>query len=70
MRIFRQSIPCPGICWGSVWAPWSPEALPEILECLIQKGLTVVPISELIYWENYTIDHTGRQFAMERTETA
>ncbi len=41
----------------------TPEALPEILECLIQKGLTVVPISQLIYWENYTIDHTGRQFA-------
>ena len=39
----------------------TPEALPDILECLIQKGLTVVPISELIYWENYTIDHTGRQ---------
>jgi len=43
----------------------TPEALPEVLECLIQKGLTVVPISQLIYWENYTIDHTGRQFAAE-----
>ena len=40
----------------------TPEALPEVLECLIQKGLTVVPISQLIYRENYTIDHTGRQF--------
>ena len=49
----------------------TPEALPEILECLIQKGLTVVPISQLIYWENYTIDHTGRQFAAQpETETA
>ena len=47
----------------------TPEALPGILECLIQKGLTVVPISQLIYWENYTIDHTGRQFAAEETET-
>ena len=42
----------------------TPEALPDILECLIQKGLTVVPISQLIYWENYTIDHTGRQFSV------
>ena len=41
----------------------TPEALPDILESLIQKGLTVVPISQLIYTENYTIDHTGRQFA-------
>ena len=48
----------------------TPEALPEILECLIQKGLTVVPISQLIYWKNYTIDHTGRQFPAENTETA
>ena len=40
----------------------TPEALPDILESLIQKGLTVVPISQLIYRENYTIDHTGRQF--------
>ena len=43
----------------------TPEALPDILECLIQKGLTVVPISQLIYWENYTIDHAGRQFSAE-----
>ena len=41
----------------------TPEALPDVLESLIQKGLTVVPISQLIYTENYTIDHTGRQFA-------
>lgn len=41
----------------------TPEALPTILECLICDGYTVVPISQLIYTENYTIDHTGRQFA-------
>ena len=41
----------------------TPEALPTILECLIRDGYTVVPISQLIYTENYTIDHTGRQFA-------
>jgi hypothetical protein len=37
-----------------------------VLECLIQNGLTVVPISQLIYTENYTIDHTGRQFAQRQ----
>ena len=39
----------------------TPEALPGILECLLQEGYTFVPISELILDEPYTIDHTGRQ---------
>ena len=39
----------------------TPEALPSILEFMHQSGYTVVPIGELIYTENYTIDHTGRQ---------
>ena len=43
----------------------TPEALPTVLECLIRDGYTVVPISQLIYTENYTIDHTGRQFACD-----
>ena len=42
-----------------------PEALPAILETLLQEGYTFVPISELIlpgeYNVDYTIDHTGRQ---------
>ena len=37
----------------------TPEALPGILECLLQEGYTFVPISELILEEPYTIDHTG-----------
>ena len=39
----------------------TPEALPGILECLLQDGYTFVPISQLILEEPYTIDHTGRQ---------
>ncbi len=39
----------------------TPEALPRILDTLIQDGYTVVPISQLIYTGEYTIDHTGRQ---------
>ena len=43
----------------------TPEALPSILETLIQEGYTLVPISQLIlggeYNTDYTIDHTGRQ---------
>ncbi len=41
----------------------TPEALPDILEYLIQNGFTMVAISDLIHKDDYTIDHTGRQFA-------
>lgn len=42
----------------------TPEALPTILDYLINEGYTVVPISALILDCEYTIDHTGRQFAV------
>lgn len=38
------------------------DALDPILKGLQDKGYTFVPISELIIKENYTIDHTGRQY--------
>lgn len=37
------------------------EALPTIIESLQQSGYTFVPISELIYKENYTIGSDGTQ---------
>ena len=40
------------------------EALPQILEILKNGGHEFVKISDLIYFENYTIDHTGRQFSL------
>ncbi len=39
----------------------TPEALPGIIETLLQEGYTFVPISEIILDGEYTIDHTGRQ---------
>ena len=39
----------------------TPEALPGIIEFLIQNGYDIVPVSELILKDNYTIDHAGRQ---------
>lgn len=39
----------------------TPEALPGIIEALIQDGYSFVPISQIILSEPYTIDHTGRQ---------
>lgn len=40
------------------------EALPQILEILKNGGYEFVKVSDLIYAENYTIDHTGRQFPL------
>ena len=37
------------------------EAVPIILETLKNRGYNFVPVSELIYKENYVIDGTGRQ---------
>ena len=37
------------------------EALPMIFSTLKNRGYTFVPISELIYKTDYTIDHNGRQ---------
>lgn len=45
----------------------TPEALPIILEKLQSDGYEIVPVSELILKENYTIDGTGKQIA-EKTE--
>ena len=39
----------------------TPEALPDILECLLQQGYTFVPISQIILQGEYYMDHTGRQ---------
>ena len=39
----------------------TPEALPQVLEKLTSAGYKFVKASELIYKENYTIDHSGKQ---------
>ena len=39
----------------------TPEALPAILQTLLQEGYTFVPVSQIILTGDYTIDHTGRQ---------
>jgi len=37
------------------------EALPTIIEYLLQNGYSIVPVSQLLLQGSYTIDHTGRQ---------
>ena len=54
------------VCPGSIVlfhnaAKHTPEALPGIIEFLLQEGYTFVPISQIILTGEYTIDHTGRQ---------
>lgn len=43
-------------------------ALPAIIEGLKNKGLKPVKISDLIYADNYEIDHTGRQIPKQAKE--
>ncbi len=42
-------------------ADHTPEALPGILQSLKDMGYSFVLIQDLIYRENYTIDHAGKQ---------
>lgn len=40
---------------------YTAEALPFIIDSLKEKGFEIVPISQLIYKENFYIDYEGRQ---------
>ncbi len=42
-------------------AKHTPSALPSILEQLVSRGYNFVFIEDMIYKDNYTIDHTGKQ---------
>jgi peptidoglycan-N-acetylglucosamine deacetylase len=42
-------------------AKYTLESLPIIIRGLRDKGYEIVPISQLIFESDYTIDHTGRQ---------
>ena len=45
-------------------AKYTPDALPTILENLLDEGYSIVPVSQLIYKDNYKVDHTGRQISL------
>jgi len=60
-RVCSNAVPG-SICLFHNAAKNTPAALPLLIERLIQDGYTFVPISENIYTEGYTIDHTGRQW--------
>lgn len=43
-------------------AKYTRDALDRLLTGLEQKGYSFVPVSSLIYKEDYELDHTGRQY--------
>lgn len=47
-------------------AKHTPAALPGIIEYLLSQGYDIIPISEILLREEYTIDHTGRQIPVKR----
>lgn len=42
-------------------AEHTPEALPGIIESLLDDGYSIVPISQILLTGDYVIDHTGKQ---------
>ncbi len=42
-------------------AKYTKDALPRVISGLKEKGFEIVPVSELIYTENYHTDNTGMQ---------
>lgn len=47
-------------------AKYTAEALEAVITGLQEKGYEIVPISELIYKDNYHMDVTGRQIKDEK----
>ncbi len=47
----------------------TPEALPNIIETLQKQGYKIVPVSEIILKDNYTIDNAGMQKAAKSDAT-
>lgn len=43
-------------------AKFTPENLPKVLKALKKEGYKFVTVSELIYKDDYSIDHTGKQY--------
>lgn len=49
-------------------AKYTKDALDEMLTKLEEKGYSFVLVSNLIYTENYSLDHTGKQFLNKKNE--
>ena len=40
---------------------YTAEGLQQIIDTIKELGYEIVPVSEMIYYENYEINHEGRQ---------
>lgn len=47
-------------------AKYTIQALPKVIEGLKEKGYEIVPVSQLIYTDNYHIDSEGKQIKNEQ----
>ncbi len=50
-------------------AKHTPEALPSIIETLQADGYSLIPISQIIYTDNYEIDSNGKQIQRKAETT-
>jgi peptidoglycan/xylan/chitin deacetylase (PgdA/CDA1 family) len=50
-------------------AKYVAEYLPIVIEKLQKDGYEIIPVSQLIYKDNYYIDNTGRQIKTESNKT-
>lgn len=62
-----------GLCPGSIillhnGAKHTPEALPQIIECIESEGYEIVPISELLLKGEYKTDGAGKMIAADEPE--
>lgn len=46
-------------------AKYTKSALPAVIKGLQDKGYEIVPISQLIYTDNYEMDTEGRQHSLD-----
>lgn len=45
-------------------AKYTKDALERVIKGLREKGYEIVPVSKIIYSDNYEIDHTGKQIKL------
>lgn len=67
-RVCRKVKPG-SICLFHNAALHTPEALPTIIENLQKDGYKIVPVSEIILKDNYTIDNAGMQIPAPKQES-
>lgn len=66
-RVCRLVVPG-SICLFHNAAKNTPQALPMLIEKLLADGYTFVPISQNVFYDNYKIDHSGKQWSVSPSD--